>query len=255
MAEAVDRKELTRLVTDVYAQVAQEPGAGYHFEVGRGVAAKLGYPDELLDKVPQRAVDSFAGVGYYFDLAALQPGQSVLDLGSGSGMDSFMAAVQVGPTGVVVGVDITPEQLEQANQLRSEAFSNVSFQNAQIDALPFEDNRFDVAISNGVLNLLPDKAKGFAEIARVLKPRGKLALADIVTEKQLIEGIVCDATLWASCIGGAMQEGRYTSAIEDTGMRVVTVRENPQYQFLSESAQEASVEFGVKSVSLLAEKR
>ncbi len=254
MRQTVDRQELVRLVKDVYAKVATEPRGDYHFEVGRAVAGKLGYSAELLDQVPSEAVDSFAGVGYHFDLAELQPGESVLDLGSGSGMDAFIAATQVGDTGNVIGVDITPEQLENANRLRSERFQNVGFRHAEIGALPFKDGSFDVAISNGVINLVPDKAKAFEEISRVLKKGGRMAISDIVTEKQLTEGIVCDATLWASCIGGAMQQDNYRGAIEAAGMRLVRTRDNSEYEFLSESAQGASEEFGVKSVSLLAEK-
>ena len=254
MRQTVDRQELVRLVKDVYAKVATEPRGDYHFEVGRAVAGKLGYSAELLDQVPSEAVDSFAGVGYHFDLAELQPGESVLDLGSGSGMDAFIAATQVGDTGNVIGVDITPEQLENANRLRSERFQNVGFRHAEIGALPFKDRSFDVAISNGVINLVPDKAKAFEEISRVLKKGGRMAISDIVTEKQLTEGIVCDATLWASCIGGAMQQDNYRGAIEAAGMRLVRTRDNSEYEFLSESAQGASEEFGVKSVSLLAEK-
>jgi len=254
MRQTVDRQELVRLVKDVYAKVATEPRGDYHFEVGRAVAGKLGYSAELLDQVPSEAVDSFAGVGYHFDLAELQPGESVLDLGSGSGMDAFIAATQVGDTGNVIGVDITPEQLENANRLRSERFQNVGFRHAEIGALPFKDGSFDVAISNGVINLVPDKAKAFEEISRVLKKGGRMAISDIVTEKQLTEGIVCDATLWASCIGGAIQQDNYRGAIEAAGMRLVRTRDNSEYEFLSESAQGASEEFGVKSVSLLAEK-
>ena len=254
MRQTVDRQELVRLVKDVYAKVATEPRGDYHFEVGRAVAGKLGYSAELLDQVPSEAVDSFAGVGYHFDLAELQPGESVLDLGSGSGMDAFIAATQVGDTGNVIGVDITPEQLENANRLRSERFQNVGFRHAEIGALPFKDGSFDVAISNGVINLVPDKAKAFEEISRVLKKGSRMAISDIVTEKQLTEGIVCDATLWASCIGGAMQQDNYRGAIEAAGMRLVSTRDNSEYEFLSESAQGASEEFGVKSVSLLAEK-
>ena len=254
MADTVDKLQLEHLVKEVYGKVANEPHGHYHFELGRDLALRLGYPSEMLDRLPKGAVDSFAGVGYHFDFAKLQRGESVLDLGSGSGMDSFFAEAQVGETGRVVGIDMTAEQLANAERLREGRFGTVVFQEARIEELPFDAGSFDAAISNGVINLVDDKGKAFREISRVLRRGGRMAISDIVTEKQLTSGIVCDATLWASCIGGATQQDAYQQAIEDAGMRVVAIRENPQYRFLSESAQEATEEFGVKSISLLAEK-
>ena len=254
MADTVDRKELERLVKEVYGKVATEPHGHYHFETGRDVAEKLGYPPALLDRVPDQAVDSFAGVGYHFDLANMRQGESILDLGSGSGMDSFVAAMQVGDTGSVVGIDMTAEQLENARRLNVNTSGTIDFRDARIEELPFEDESFDVAVSNGVINLVEDKRKGFREISRVLKKGGRIAISNVVTEKQLDGEIVCDATPRASCIGGAMQQDNYRRAIEEAGMRIVEMRENPQYRFLSESAQEASAEYGVKSISLLAER-
>ena len=254
MAQTASRQEIEGLVKQVYARVAREPHANYHFELGRGLADNLGYPAKLLKGVPKEAVDSFAGVGYHFDFADLKPGETVLDLGSGSGMDSFVAAGLVGANGKIVGIDITPEQLDNANRLRGDGFNNIEFHNARVDDLPFEDASFDVAISNGVINLVADKQKAFEQIARVLRKGGRMAISDIVTEKQLTTDIVCDATLWASCIGGAAQQTDYLKMIEAAGMQVVEIRDNTQYHFLSESAQEASGEFGVKSFSLLAVK-
>lgn len=251
----VNIDELRDKVQAVYRQVAQKPQGEFHFEMGRPLAEKLGYSSADLDQIPAEAVASFAGVGYYFGLADLRPGETVLDLGSGSGMDSFFAARQVGPSGSVIGLDMTDEQLTKAERLRKrDGFANVSFLKGYIEALPFEDARFDVVISNGVINLSTEKAKVFEEIARVLKPGGRLALADIVTEKQLSETIVCNSSLWAACIGGAAQQDNYRSMIQAAGLSILGVRDNPQYQFLSKSAQGASKEYGVKSVSLLAER-
>lgn len=255
MSDTVDRIQLDHLVKDVYGKVANSPHGAFHFEVGRGVARKLGYPDGLLGRIPTEAVDSFAGVGYHFDLAALEPGNSVLDLGSGSGMDSFLAAAEVGGSGNVMGIDISEEQLAKARRLNNGSSAVVEFREARIDSLPFDAESFDAAISNGVINLVFDKHTAFKEISRVLRKGGRLAISDIVTEKALDNEIKCDATLWASCIGGAMQQDEYQSAIEDAGLEVIEIRENPQYQFLSESAREATDEYGVKSVSLLALKR
>ena len=254
MAATVDAQELEAKVKDMYRHVAEEPGGDYHFELGRKLATHLGYPTAILDHVPEGAIESFAGVGYFFDLAELVEGESVIDLGSGSGMDVFFAANKVGPQGKVVGVDFTVEQLEKARGLAAEAgFGQVELREGRIDALPVEDGSFDCVISNGVINLSPEKDRVFAEAGRVLRPGGRLAIADIVSEQQLKESIVCDADLWASCIGGAAQEDAYREAIENAGLRIEEIKQNP-YEFISERARDASEKYGVKSVSVLATK-
>ena len=202
-AGGVNREELDRHIAEMYRDVANDTGRSLHFPTGRPLAEQLGYPAELLDRLPVRAVNSFAGVGYHLGLARLLAGERVLDLGSGSGMDVFAAAWQVGPGGSVTGVDITPEQLAQSERLRHA--TNVSFRRARIEELPFDDGSFDVVISNGVVNLSADKRRAFAEAARVLRPGGRLALADIVTERQIAARTACQADLWAACIAGASQ--------------------------------------------------
>lgn len=256
MASAtVDTADLEAKVKHMYRLVAAEPDGEYHFELGRPLAEHLGYPPETLDRIPPGAIESFAGVGYFFDLAALERGESVIDLGSGSGMDVLFAAERVGPDGRVVGVDFTPEQRAKARQLAQDGgFHHVELRDGRIEELPAEDASFDCAISNGVINLAPDKARVFREVARVLRPGGRLAIADIVSEHQLTEGIVCNADLWASCIGGAAQQDAYRDAIEEAGLRVDEVRENP-YEFISDQARKASDKYGVKSISLRATKR
>jgi arsenite methyltransferase len=252
---AVDTQELETKVKDMYRHVAEQPEGKYHFELGRGLAERLGYPREVLERVPDGACESFAGVGYFFDLAGLAEGERVIDLGSGSGMDVFFAAEQVGPTGHVVGVDFTAEQLAKARRIAEESgYSQVEFREGRIEQLPAEPDSFDCVISNGVINLAPDKGAVFAEAARVLKPGGRLAIADIISEQQMKESIVCDADLWASCIGGAAQRDAYREAIEGGELRIEEIRENP-YEFISERARNASAKYGVKSVSLLAVKR
>ncbi|HSE84312.1 MAG TPA: methyltransferase domain-containing protein [Thermodesulfobacteriota bacterium] len=252
---AVNKEELEAKVKEMYREVAQNPHGDFHFETGWGLAEKLGYPSADLDKIPQEAIDSFAGVGYHLDLANIKKGEKVVDLGSGSGMDTFFAALKAGENGKVVGVDMTDEQMTKAENLRVRfGFDNVSFQKGYIEELPFEDESFDVVISNGVINLSAEKESVFEEVGRVLKRGGRLAISDIISEQELPEGITCDATIWASCIGGAMQIDRCKAAIEASGMRIISIRENLQYQFLSKSAQGASKKYGVKSISLLAEK-
>jgi arsenite methyltransferase len=254
MATTVDTQELEAKVKDMYRHVAEEPHGDYHFELGRSLAERLGYPVDDLAEIPERAAESFAGVGYFFDLAELREGEIVIDLGSGSGMDVFFAAHRVGPSGHVVGIDFTTKQLEKARRISAEGrWDQVEFREGRIERLPADDQSFDCAISNGVINLAPDKAEVFREAARVLKPGGRLAIADIVSEQPLKESIVCDADLWASCIGGAAQQDAYREAIESAGMRIDDLRTNP-YEFISDRARDASLKYGVKSVSLLAVK-
>ena len=256
LTKKVDASELEQKVKKMYSDVALNPKGDYHFEMGRGLAEKLGYEKNDLDSIPAAAIDSFAGVGYYFDLANIEAGEHVLDLGSGSGMDVFIAALKVGNTGHVSGADMTDEQLKKSEQLRREnKFEAISFHKTYIEKLPFEGASLDVVVSNGVINLCPDKEKVFAEVARVLKPKGRMVIADIVTEKQLPENIVCNSTLWAACIGGAAQQDDYRNAIEKAGMEILIVRNNDSYGFISKSAQGASKDYGVKSVSLLAQKK
>jgi arsenite methyltransferase len=253
---ALDTQELEQRVKDMYREVAEAPFNEFHFETGRKLAERLGYPSDELDAIPPRAIDSFAGVGYYFDLAAITAGETVVDLGSGSGTDSFLAARQTGADGRVIGIDMTEAQLAKATRLATEhGFANVEFRNSHIEQLPLDSGSADVVISNGVINLSPDKAKVFAEAARVLRPRGRLAIADIVTATQLPEGVTCDAALWAACIGGAMQRDDYREAIEAAGFQLDDLKENDQYRFVSERAANATQKYGVKSVSLLAIKR
>jgi 2-polyprenyl-3-methyl-5-hydroxy-6-metoxy-1,4-benzoquinol methylase len=251
----LDVAALEQKVKAMYRDVALDPHGEFHFEMGRALAERLGYAPADLDAIPSQAIDSFAGVGYYFDLAALKPGETVVDLGSGSGMDSFIAALKVGPRGRVIGVDMTDEQLAKAERLRAGAgLGHVEYRKGYIESTGLPDASCDAVISNGVINLAPEKDKVFREASRLLRPGGRLALADIVTAVQLPEGITCNATLWAACIGGAMQVDAYVAAIESAGLRVQRVKDNPAYQFISDNAQGATKKYGVKSVSIKASK-
>jgi arsenite methyltransferase len=249
----LDTTELEERVKRMYEEVAREPERDFHFETGRALAERLGYPPSDLDRIPAEAIDSFAGVGYFLDLAGIEPGEAVLDLGSGSGMDSFLAALAAGDDGHVVGVDMTDAQLAKAEQLaRDDGFTNVEFRAGYIERPPVDDGSFDCVISNGVVNLSPDKPAVFAAAARALRSGGRLALADIVSESQLPEGVTCDASLWAACIGGAMQRDRYRAAVEAAGFTIETWRENTNYRFVSDRADNATQKYGVTSISLLA---
>jgi len=253
--DALDRSDLEARVKHMYEEVALRPGAGFHFETGRGLAEHLGYPPADLDAVPAAAIDSFAGVGYFLDLAALAPGERVLDLGSGSGMDSFLAANATGRAGSVIGIDMTTAQLTKATRLAEEAgFDQVEFHQGHIEDVRLEHGPVDCALSNGVINLSPDKPAVFRAAAAALRPAGRLAIADIVSARHLPQGITCDASLWAACIGGAAQRDDYLGMIRDAGFEIVVVRDN-DYRFISDRARGATRAYGVTSISVLATKR
>lgn len=252
--QSVNQKELETKVKDMYRKVALNPEIEYHFEMGRALAERLGYPTKMLDQIPAASIASFAGVGYYFDLAKLKEREVVVDLGSGSGMDVFYAALSVGLEGEVIGIDMTKEQLEKAIFLSKEAaFKQTIFYDSYIESLPIASGSIDAVISNGVINLSSEKEKVFQEVARVLKPGGRLVISDIVTTVKLPESISCNATLWAACIGGAMQIDEYFSLIEAAGLKITKVKDNP-YAFLSNGAKGATQQYGIKSVSILANK-
>jgi arsenite methyltransferase len=251
----LDRVDLEERVKQMYEQVALAPDADFHFETGRGLAEHLGYPTAALGAVPAEAVESFAGVGYFLDLAAIEPGEFVLDLGSGSGMDTFLAGEACGPSGRVVGVDMTRAQLAKAVRLAGAAdFGQVAFREGYIEDLLVEAASVDCVISNGAINLSPDKPAVFRAAASALRPGGRLAIADIVSSKHLPHGITCDASLWAACIGGAAQRDEYLGAIRDAGFEIAVVRDN-DYRFISDRALGATTTYGVTSISVLATKR
>jgi arsenite methyltransferase len=249
----LDTADLEQRVKRMYEEVALEPEHEFHFETGRELAERLGYPAAELDRIPGAAIDSFAGVGYFLDLADITAGESILDLGSGSGMDSLLAALATGPDGHVIGVDMTEAQLAKAGRLAQEGgIGAVEFRKGYIEEPPVDEMSVDCVISNGVINLSPDKPAVFAAAARALRPGGRLALADVVSERQLPEGVTCDAALWAACIGGAMQRDAYRQAIEAAGFAIEAWRANTAYRFVSERADNATRKYGVTSVSVLA---
>lgn len=256
MAMNVNTQELETKVKDMYREVATNPRGEFHFEMGRAMAERLGYAAADLDRIPSESIESFAGVGYFFHLADLKPGETVVDLGSGSGMDSFVASIKVGASGRVIGVDMTDEQLAKAESLRSQrGFANIRYRKGYIEETGVETGSADCVISNGVINLASDKSRVFREAARLLKTGGRLAIADIVTDTALPETVVCNADLWAACIGGAAQRDVYRREIESAGLEVIRVQDNPEYRFISDRAQGATKKYGVKSVSILAVKK
>jgi arsenite methyltransferase len=193
----VDPVALREQVKSKYREVAADPTRTYHFHTGRGLARRLGYEDDAVDALPDRAVESFAGVANPFALRRLAPGERVVDIGSGAGFDSFLAAAQVGPTGRVVGVDMTPEMLEKSTATGTElGLDHVEFRAGLAESVPVEDFWADVVISNGVINLCADKHAVLSEIRRVLRPGGWLQFADIANGLPVPEGALRDIDLW-----------------------------------------------------------
>jgi len=195
----VDPDTLRQQVRDKYRDVALSPHAEHHFHTGRPLAARLGYEQAIVDSLPDRAVESFAGVGNPFSLRRLAPGERVVDVGSGAGFDSFVAADQVGVTGSVVGIDMTPEMLAKSRLTATElGFAHVSFHDGLAEAIPVEDGWADAVISNGVINLCADKQSVFAEIHRVLRPGGVLQFADIANGRPVPAEALRDVDLWTA---------------------------------------------------------
>jgi SAM-dependent methyltransferase len=193
----VDPEALRSQVRDKYREVAVDPHAAFHFHTGRALAARLGYETAAVDALPDRAVESFAGVGNPFSLRRLEPGERVVDVGSGAGFDSFIAAGQVGAAGHVVGVDMTPEMLAKSRQTADVlGLGQVEFREGLAEALPVDDGWADVLISNGVINLCADKQSVFAEIRRVLRPGGYLQFADIANGRPVPAEALRDIDLW-----------------------------------------------------------
>ena len=195
--DGLDVDALRQAIQEEYTLVAVNPGGDFHFHTGRRLAAILAYDDEWLDGVPEATIASFAGTGNPFSLGRIAEGEHVLDVGCGAGIDSIIAARMVGATGAVIGVDMTPAMLEKARKSAKEAdVHNVDFRQGLAESLPLADGWADVVISNGVLNLFPDKLSGLREMARVLKPGGRLQIGDILVQKAVPEKGKQDINLW-----------------------------------------------------------
>jgi arsenite methyltransferase len=193
----VDPTALREEVKTKYRAVAVNPHAGYHFHTGRPLARRLGYNEAVVARMPESAIEAFAGVGNPFSQGALRPGERVVDLGSGGGFDCFVAAGQVGPEGRVVGVDMTEEMLGRSRAAAmAMGLRQVEFREGVIEDLPVEDGWADVVISNGVINLCADKRRVFTEIMRVLRPGGHLQFADIANSKTVPEAAIRNIDLW-----------------------------------------------------------
>ena len=190
-------ESLRAAIQEEYSLVALEPQRGFHFHTGRRLARLLGYSEEWLIGLPESSIASFAGTGNPFSLGVLNPGDKVVDIGSGAGFDSLIAARIVSPGGRVVGIDMTPAMIEKAKIAAREAgISNAEFRHGYAETLPIEDGWADVVISNGVLNLIPDKSAALLEMARILKTGGRLQIGDILVQKAVPESAKRKIDLW-----------------------------------------------------------
>ena len=257
--EAVSDLEpiITKAVQSLYTEVATRPDKAYHFPLGLEALRYLGYPDEVLRKLPSTATESFAGVGYPHAAKLIKPGDRVLDIGSGSGTDVLYASLKTGRSGKVYGLDITPAMITKARaNIKRMGAKNVQILEGDATRIPLPDASVEVVTSNGVLNLVPDKPTAFREIFRVLKPGGRLQLADIVVQVDV--GAVCglNPQLWADCIGGAAVEPEYMETIRAAGFQDVRVLKRIDYfaKSSSESTKRITKTFGAESVVVTARK-
>ena len=191
----LDREGLREAIQEEYEAVAREPQRGFHFHTGRPLAEILGYQAEWLDGLPEGSIESFAGTGNPFSLGALAPGERIVDVGCGAGIDSLIAAAMVGPEGAVIGVDMTSSMLEKA-QAGAGNLEHVEFLLGFGEELPIPDGWADVVISNGVVNLMPDKHQALTEMARVLKPGGRIQIGDILVDRPVPENAKEKIELW-----------------------------------------------------------
>jgi len=193
----VDPVALREEVKTKYRDVARNPNGEHHFHTGRPLARRLGYDPALVDSMPDAAVESFAGVANPFSLRALDPGEKVVDAGSGGGFDCFVAAHQVGPQGKVIGIDMLPEMLEKSRATAGlMGLKQVEFREGLLERIPLQDGWADVVISNGVINLCADKKQAFSELWRVLRPGGSLQFGDIANGKPVPAEALRDIDLW-----------------------------------------------------------
>ncbi|MGH9136574.1 MAG: methyltransferase domain-containing protein [Acidimicrobiales bacterium] len=221
---AVEREALRASVREKYREVALHPGGAFHFHTGRPLATLLRYDRALLEALPDRAVESFAGVANPFSLRPLGQGDRVVDVGSGGGFDSIVASHLVGTDGRVVGVDMTPEMLARSRETaRLMGLAQLEFREGLAEALPVEDGWVDAVISNGVLNLVADKAQAFSEIFRVLRPGGRLQFADIAVGKPVPHEATCNIDLWTDCIAGGLSCDGWRQVLTDAGFVDVEV--------------------------------
>ena len=232
------REVILDAVRGMYTAVATTPERGFHFPTGRPACEFVGYPAEQLDAIPAAAVESFAGVGYPFAASVIQPGDVVLDVGSGSGTDVMIASRLVGPRGRVYALDMTPAMRDKLRAcLERAGCRNVTIVEGNAEDIPLPEAAVDVVTSNGVINLVPDKAAAIAEIRRVLRPGGHAQIADIVLTEEPSPACRAKPELWAECVVGATTEAQYLALFRAAGFRDLEVLRHLDY-FAGSSSEE-----------------
>jgi SAM-dependent methyltransferase len=216
-----NKEFIFKAVDEMYTDVASHPDTVFHFPTGRSACLFVGYPANQLDSLPAEATESFAGVGYPFAADVIRPGDTVLDIGSGSGTDALIAAALIGQNGVVYGLDMTRAMRDKLQRIvAAKGIGQVRVIEGNAEQIPLPDASVDVVTSNGVLNLVPDKPAAFGEIARVLKPGGRLQIADIALRVPVSDQSRADPRLWAECVVGAITEDDYVSLLGAAGLSV-----------------------------------
>jgi len=249
------RENIFDAVRQMYTDVATKPETGFHFPTGRPACEFLGYPQEQLDVIPATAIESFAGVGYPFRINAIQPGDTVLDIGAGAGTDVLIASILTGDNGKVYGLDMTDAMHNKLyDNIRKMGVNNVEPLHGNAEEIPLDDTTVDVITSNGVLNLVPDKKVAFAELYRVMKPGGRFQISDIVIQQceKDLEDARNNPRLWAECIVGALYEDYYLRWLEEAGFKDVKVVLHQDYFSRSDNASTRHVasHFNAESITI-----
>ena len=252
------REQILSAVRQMYTDVATFPEREFHFPTGRAACLFVGYPVDWLDRIPATAVESFAGVGFPFSADVIRKGDRVLDIGAGSGTDTLTAARLVGPQGKVFALDMTQAMLAKlrANAARGDV-RNVEVIEGNAETIPLPEASVHVVTSNGVLNLVPDKPRAFAEIHRVLRPGGRVQIADIVVSEPVSESAKGNPKLWAECVVGASVEHNYLDLFRTAGFANVTVLRSLDYFSGSGSAdtRKIAAALGAKAIEITMERR
>jgi len=251
------RERIFHAVQDMYSEVASFPAKTFHFPTGKWACEYVGYQQDELNAIPQRAVESFAGVGYPFQAGVIRRGDRVLDIGSGSGTDVLIAALKTGPTGEVYGLDITDPMLDKAkDNIEKSGYTNIHILEGNAESIPMESESLDVVTSNGVLNLVPEKKAAFSEIFRVLKNGGRIQISDIALRSEISEKCRMNPELWADCIVGAVPENQYIAMLLDAGFLDVQIIDRLDYFERSpdESTKKTAKQYGAISVTITASK-
>lgn len=247
------REKVIAAVKDMYTAVATAPRRGFHFPVGRDACLAVGYPQAALEALPPEALESFAGVGCPFRAQAIRSGDTVLDVGAGSGTDALIAARLAGPQGKVFALDMTPAMSAKLRSLVAHlGIANVEVLEGGAEAIPLPDASVDVVTSNGMLNLVPDKRRAIAEMRRVLRPGGRVQIADIVIARPVTQDCATDPKLWAECVVGATVEEDYLAMFRDGGFEEVRALRHSDYFAHSPSREtrEVAGRFGARSIEI-----